>query len=1138
MTKLLRIKASLFGALAALTFLVSPAFGQDQAAVISGRVISDQGQPLGGANVVIPELNISVATNQTGGYTISIPAARIRGQQVFVRARAIGFQPQSLPVTLTAGAQTVSFDMKKDVTELTAVVVTGVTTATEQRKLAFTVTKVDSAMMPVTGSNPITQLQGKVPGAMIMNPSGRPGAAPQVILRGPVSLNATGRTQQPLYLLDGVPLQGALPDINPDDIESVEIVKGAAAASLYGARAGAGVINITTKTGRNAADGVRVGLRTEYGRSNIERQFPLSRFTSLELDPGGTRFCSREFLQNNVTGSSTSGQGFFSPCARYIVWDDEVQRINNSGVDFSLPPQQFLQDFGISSTPSYDQATGLYIANVWPIMRNPVKQAVTPNAYGNTNLDLRGKINNTGVYASVSNFVQEGAVRFLPGFVRNSARINVDQRFGDRLTSSLNTFYSQSVDHASNFDETSGTAGTWFNLTRAPYITDMLATDNQGRIVVRNNPLFQGEQNFNPLYATAYNKRTDRGTRFVGAGTLRYTPLDWFALDGNFGYDRQTGQFVQLRDRGWRVTSAAPSTSSGFISEGSGDNELWNTSFNASAQHTFFTNLNATFTTRFVYSDQSLRNTSQSGIGLALPGLVTSDAATANITIGSGRQTVRDMGFFYGLDFDFKDRYVVGGLLRRDGSSLFGAGNRWQTFGRVSGAWIVSGEPWWPVPNVVSNLKLRASHGSTGQRPRFDAQYETFTIGTGGTLNPAFLGNKNLRPEINTETELGGDLELFNRFTLNLSHSKAVIDRQILPVQLSTASGFSSQWQNAGQITNKTWEATFVVPVINRGSLNWTSRFIWDQTRSVITRLDIPDFVGTIQPGPANNFDIFKFRTGERIGTVYGFDMVRRCDQLPAGFNTQCSMSGGDLNAAYRPNSDGFIVWVGAGNQLTEGITRNLWRSRLEQGQGPWGNRTNWGMPITLRDSTGQIAFVPVGNGLPNFHWGLSQNVDWKRLSVFALLDASIGQRLWNVAYHWSMGDLQSRDADQYGKSVEDARPLGYYWRRGPSNSPGGSSGVGGLYDALNPHGWSMDDASYVKLRELSASYRVGPIGGQGDWRLGLVGRNLKTWTDWRGFDPESGNTTGPFNSSILTPVAGYRFPNLRTYTFQLSSTF
>jgi hypothetical protein len=175
---------------------------------------------------------------------------------------------------------------------------------------------------------------------------------------------------------------------------------------------------------------------------------------------------------------------------------------------------------------------------------------------------------------------------------------------------------------------------------------------------------------------------------------------------------------------------------------------------------------------------------------------------------------------------------------------------------------------------------------------------------------------------------------------------------------------------------------------------------------------------------------------------------------------------------------------------------------------------------------------------LPKYHWGLSQSLDYKRFNVFGLLDAYRGQKLWNIAYHWSHGDLQTVDVDQNGKSVESAKPIGYYWRRGASTSPGGSSGIGGLYDALGPSTFSVEDASYVKLREVSVSYRVGALAGTGDWKIGFVGRNLHTWTNYRGFDPESGNTTGPLNSSALTPVAGYRFPNLRTYTIQLSSSF
>jgi len=302
MKKLIRSAMTIVGTLAALAFL-TPAVAWGQEAVVSGRVISDQGQPLAGVNIQVPELNISVTTNQAGNFTINVPAARVSGQPVTLRARAIGFQPSVSPLRLTSGSQTVNFSLKTDVTQLNAVVVTGVTAATQQVKLPFTVSKIDSAQMPVTGTNALSQIQGKIPGATIVASSGRPGTAPQVVLRGPVSLDASGRSQQPLYLLDGVPLQGSLPDINPSDIEDIEVVKGAAAAALYGARAGAGVINITTKSGKTAPAGVRFGARTEAGSSDLEREFPLSRTTDLALSPNAQLFCAK--LQ--VGGS---------PCAR------------------------------------------------------------------------------------------------------------------------------------------------------------------------------------------------------------------------------------------------------------------------------------------------------------------------------------------------------------------------------------------------------------------------------------------------------------------------------------------------------------------------------------------------------------------------------------------------------------------------------------------------------------------------------------------------------------------------------------------------------------------------------------------------------------------------------------------------------
>jgi TonB-linked SusC/RagA family outer membrane protein len=1123
MNRLLR-SSWLIGMAATAVCSAVPAVAQAQA-VIRGRVTTEGGQPVLAASVVISELGIGTNVDNTGGFTLTVPAARVSGQTATIRSRAIGFKPQTRTITVTNGTQTVDFALDRDPIMLEAVVTTGVSAATEQVKVPFSVTRVDSAMMPVQGASIANQIQGKVPGALVVSASGRPGAAPQIVLRGPVSLNATGRSQGPLYLVDGVPVQGNVPDLNPADIENVEVLKGAAAASLYGARAGSGVISITTKSGRTATAGLTFGLRTEIGAGDIEREFPLAERTNLRMDPTGQYFCSRE-----VAGGS--------PCARLIAWDQEVQRVNNSGEAHSLPPQLFLYDFGISSAPSYDQLTGVFQATQWPEMRNPIQGVLTPSAYATTNFDVRGNMNRTGIFASFGNSVQQGAVAGLDGFRRNSVNARIDQGFGEKLNATVSTFYSQTKEDGANFDETGG--GIWFNLTRAPWMSDVNAQDNLGRVVVRHNPLAQGDQNANPVYQVQYVRQIDRGNRFIGGTSLRYTPLDWVNLDANFGYDRSTGNTHLYRDRDFRTTASAPATASGYVYQGDNNSEQFTLSTMASATRTFFDDLNATFGTRYQFSDQTVRANTSDRDGLVLPGLVerAQAAAGANFTFGSSRQTIRDAGFAVTANLDYKDRYVLDLVGRRDGSSLFGERNRWQTFGRVGATWIASREPWWFVPEQVSLLKFFGSRGSTGQRPSFAAQYETFTIGTGGVLNPATLGNRDLKPEINTETEVGMDMELFSRFGVQVSYAHAVIDGQILPVRPSTTSGFANQWQNAGEITNKTWEATLTIPLIQRNDLNWTSRVIYDRTRSQITRLDVPEFVGTITPGPTNTFDIFKFREGEMIGTVYGFDMVKQCSQLPAGFREQCSMNVNDLNAGYRPNQDGYIVWLGAGNLPTEGITKNLWRARTGLGNGPWGNNTNWGMPITLRDSTNNIAFVALGSGLPKFHWGLSQSLDYKRLSVYGLLDSYMGQKIWNIANMWSLGDFQANEVDQVGKSVEEARPLGYYWRRGPSASPGGNAGVGGLYDALNPTEYSFEDASYVKLRELQVSYRVGRVAGAGDWKVGVIGRNLHTWTSFKGFDPEGGNTSGPLNSSALTPVTGYRFPNLRTVTLQLSSTF
>jgi hypothetical protein len=168
---------------------------QGQTAVITGRVLTSQGQPLNGANVFITEMNVSVGTNTTGRYTITIPGERVRGQNATLRIRSIGFRQEARPIRIAAGSQTADFTLTEDVNRLEQVVVTGNAIATSQRNVPFAVSHVDTTQMPVVGANAVSQLQGKIAGANIQANSGRPGEAPAVVLRGPTSINATGRVR-------------------------------------------------------------------------------------------------------------------------------------------------------------------------------------------------------------------------------------------------------------------------------------------------------------------------------------------------------------------------------------------------------------------------------------------------------------------------------------------------------------------------------------------------------------------------------------------------------------------------------------------------------------------------------------------------------------------------------------------------------------------------------------------------------------------------------------------------------------------------------------------------------------------------------------------------------------------------------
>jgi len=1105
--------------------LVPPAIQAQQGpAIITGTVKNETGDALENANVYMVELGLSVGTNAQGRFTLTVPSERVRGQLVQLRARSIGYRSQGRPLTVSRGSQTFDFVLAKDVNRLTEMVVTGVTGATEQTKTPFMVTRVTADQMPVPATNPLTQLQGKVAGAQIVSASGRPGAAPSVILRAPTSINASGRSQEPLYVVDGIIINAGLPDINPEDIESVEVVKGAAAASLYGARAGNGVIQITTKTGKTSSNNsIKFGFRSEVGTGDLERNIDIAQRHGLFVDETGKRLC---------TTSAPAVPGMAFGCYRSVDYGSEALRINQDGLDFALTPVGFPIDPGAGSQGA--QIRNIFQANQWPgATFNAVDQLFRPQPTMISNLDVTGRFGKTTFYGSVNRLDQGGTIQYLQGFQRTSMRMNVDQQVSDKFSFSANSFFSRSQQDGLN-QEDGGNA--FFRLTRTPALVDLTRTDSRDRLFIRSNLQSAGSQNENALYSLQNTPRLDQTDRFLVGTTARYSPFVWLDIEGNYSFDNSRSVGFQNTEKGFRTTTLNPATNNGNVNRFNSSAQSYNASLNATARWEPLNGLRTRYTLRYIAEEQQFANVNAQGTLLQLVGVPqVGNTQAATRTGASSQQSVRGIGYFASSNFEYKDRYILDGLIRRDGSSLFGSGQRWQTFGRGSLAWRVSEEGWWPLAQL-NEFKLRASYGTAGGRPSFPAQYETFTLNAAGVPVPGTLGNASLRPEVSRETEVGADFEVFKRIGGNVTYARSNVVDQILQTPLPAASGFLNQWRNAGTLANSAFEVSLNIPVIQRRNLNYTARVTYDRIRSQVSQLDVPSY-NFGNGAVTNSGGAFRVETGVPYGTMYGRKFVRECGQLPGTFQSQC----GGTGSAFQQNSDGYIVWVGQGNTLQDGVTKNLWQATLPNTQAPFGVAAAWGHPMVWRDTAlvtnnpGRI--TAVGNALPTFRWSTAQTVTYKRLTVNGLVDATVGRTVQNQGLAWSLLDFLWAGSDQVGKSTADARPMSYYYRAGP---PDNASGIGGLYDVLGPNDFNVEKATFARLRELLVSYRVGRVRNVGDWSVSLIGRNLFTWTSYRGFDPEVGvaGNTGQAGSGVLNAFDNFSFPNIRTVTLSIGTTF
>lgn len=1066
--------------------LLAQATGSIQGTVVDASTL----QPVASAQVFVTGGQGSL-TDAQGRYNIvGVPAGTHT-----LRVQVIGYNAASREVTVTAGsATTADFQLESGAIALQEVVVTGVSGATIKAKVPFAIATVTAEDIQVPSTSAAGAIQGKVAGATVVSGNGRPGEPPTILLRAPTSINASGRSQEPLYIVDGVILGSSMIDIGSQDIASIEIVKGAAASSLYGSRAANGVVQITTKRGASIADDeIRYTVRSEYGQSDLPGEFWLTQSHEYAMNDAGTAFIDTE------TGQE---------CAF---------------LDFGIVEGcETLSPAGQRAEPGERaDAWNTYQVGQWPGETfDQVDRFFTGGDFMTNHVSASGRSGATNFHVSFNNSLDEGVMIGHNGFERNDFRINLDQAVQKNLTVSASAFYSRSERDTRN--------GQLFDLTRQKAGVDLAACqDEDGRIIEGSNCIDDlenmllltdptNDESPNPLYYMLYSQPVEERGRFLGSLNGNYSPLEWLDLQANISYDRLDEENTNVVPLGYRTTGSS-NDFYGWMDRSLSAQDALNAS--VSSRFTFDLTDEITNTTqlRYLYEAENSHFFEAEGERFQVSGIPQLNALDSEFyDADSSEQATRSDGYYLITNLDMYDRYILDAVVRNDGSSLFGEDERRQWYGRVAGAWRISQEPWFNAP-IFDELKVRYAYGTAGGRPRFSAQYETYSVGSSGIV-PGVLGNKELKPEFSVEQEMGVDASLMNGlFVTNLTYATSTTEDQILLVPLPSYAGFGSQWRNAGTLDSNTWEASLDARLVQTDDFFWSARLIADRTRQEITQLDVPAYTEGVSG--QNLGGVFYVREGEAIGTFYGVQVAENCGHLPTG--ASCDQ--------FEVNDEGLLVWVGNGSLADD----NWGATGTVEGVGA----VRWGVPMRGQctdEITGErTGYCNLGTTTPDYSLGLSSSMSWKGFSLYGLVDATQGIVVYNQPLQWAVFKRTAGTMDQADVPMEDRKPIGYFDQTYSVSGLGTSS----LF---------VEDGSFVKLRELAVRYTVGDetlnrlpgISAFSGVTLSLIGRNLKTWSDYRGYDPEVGSGGGGLGSAAIARVDGYGYPNFRTITVGLELNF
>ena len=1068
--------------LAAALVLLPAALAAQQPTTITGQVTGEDGLAIGFVTVTIQTMNIGTLTDGEGQYELIIPASRATGQEVEVVARLVGRTSESQTTTLSPGAQVIDFVLAADPLQLEEIVVTGVGIEVERAKLGVTINEVEATeILQSNESNVVAALAGKVPNVEVTSSSGDPGGGAYIRIRGANSLLGSN---QPLFVIDGVPIDNSsrriesstagtavanrATDLNPADIEDIQVLKGPAAAAVYGSRAANGVILITTKTGQPGTSNVSYSVN--YSNDRVSHLQPL----------------------NTAYGQGSGGQ---ASTASPFSWGPELG----------------------SGATVYDHAGELY---------------QTANTY-DQHLTMSGGSDRTTYYLSIGRLDQGGVIRGNSQYDRTTVRLRASHAFRDDLRLDGNFAYTDSF---SELVQTgSNISGIQLGALRTPPDFDNLPypdPDNGLHRSYRNQSpqtVTQRRGYDNPFWIANEMPNTASVGRTFGNIGVDYTPTPdirvRYTLGADYSADERTALF--------------PKSSSDFPNGRMIRADL----VGLEVDHNLTATLDRNFTPDVVGSltvgqnlnHREFRRYQVNGQTLFL-GTSQLDF-TVDQSPNEFTSTIRTSGYFAQGQLDLWDELFFTGGVRYDGSNTFGTGDSHFAYPKVSTAWDFTDYVGDVTDGIVSFGKVRAAYGVAGKQPPVFSNVNAFEKGliTDGWLDPngletiyggaegviaeGTLGNQDIEPERTTEYEVGADLAfLDDRLSLGVTYYQQKTTDAILDVDVPPSTGFFSKYANAAEFENEGWELVAGFEAIDRPGFSWSIDGQWATNKSCVV-----DLAGT-----------------EEVGLT-GFTGITSSVIAPErdanGNITECYAIGAIFG-------DDFLRF-GSGNKSDEGYDIDTMFSGWNEGD------------VYIGDD-GYPQYDPRERvtGDPNPDWTASIRNTFRigdNLVVSSLVDIKRGGDMWNG----TKGALYFFGAHKDTEPYHGDGAMVVFGQSNPgadSNSTlvdesvaGPGAGMSVLVDQgyfvanigsgfTGPATQFIEDAGFVKLRDISVSYIVDDLDflgriGLSDAIITVSGRNLQTWTDYTGIDPES-NLNG---QTLGRGIEYFNNPQTRSFVFGLT---